>query len=435
MPRSRGRQRRHESSRQRQRRREHAAAAAREPTTDGCHDHDDRVCIATLRPGQDLTHLLTDDDRAHMEACIDASARGEAMTAFEHHEAGLQVEGTLTRYQLRELALLGDDAPGWMFSRWCIDQAYRWMLHEQDPRTDQAVRQTMVIAHWEAVAALPEDDPVALTELGTRIAGGDWLCQQLAVFEYGGLLDFLDVKAEASLLDRADRVREWSDARMGGYVLEEQRRGVLAIRDLANDVVTEVLNLGALTDALWEGAVVGRLVPISVSPGLMFESRPVSVDMETARDVAQAMRDGDRDAWIPEVGEGRHSDRLPYGFSCGGQTLYSSDIVPEQLDKDGVEHDPPGRLVELLEAGLDELQANGVMVAEVAFIAMDVSGRAAADRLAPHIAAVIFEPRVFEAIRQHGASAEHVEHWQWLAEASTPPARGRCHELARLSRL
>jgi hypothetical protein len=399
---------------------------------------DDRVRIATLRPGQDLTHLLTDDDVAHMQACIDASARGDALTALTHHEAGLQVEGTITPHQLRELALLGDDAPGWMYSRWCVDQAYRWMLHEQDPRTDQAVRQTMVIAHWEAVQALPDDDPVAFTELGTRIAGGDWLCQQLAVFEYGGLLDFLDVKAEASLLERADRVRDWADARMGGYVLEEARTGALAVRDVADDGLVEVLNLGALTDATWDGAVVGRLVPVSAAPGLMFESRPVSVDVQTARDVAAAQRAGEPDAWIPEIGEGRHSGRLPYAFSCGGPTLYSSDIVPERPVRsdgvDGVADEPPGRLVELLEAGLDELQANGVMVAEVAFIAMTVSGREAADRLAPHIAGVILEPRVFEAMQRHCVAGEHAEHWQWLTEASTAPARERCAELARLCR-
>src|SRR3954453_2321044 len=95
----------------------------RRPTSSGRG----RVSVGTVRPGQDLSQLLTDDDHAHLRAEADAAARGDARSAYQHHEAALQVEGSIVPYQLRELVILGDEAPGWVYSRWCLDQAFRWM--------------------------------------------------------------------------------------------------------------------------------------------------------------------------------------------------------------------------------------------------------------------------------------------------------------------
>src|SRR5690349_18954672 len=151
--------------------------------------HSRRRRVATLRPGEDMTPLLTHEDHALMRAELDAGARGDALAALNLHSAGLQVEGSLRPYQLRELVILGDDAPPWTYSRWCLDLAYHWMLIEEDPRIDDAVKQLMLCSHVDAATAA-QDDPLALRELGTRIAAGDRLCQELAVYEYGGLWDF-----------------------------------------------------------------------------------------------------------------------------------------------------------------------------------------------------------------------------------------------------
>src|SRR4051794_16181321 len=97
--------------------------------------------VATVRPGQDISHILTDEDHRLMRAHLDAAARGDARAAYEHLVAGAMLEGAITPYLLRELVLLGGEAPGWMYSRWCADQAYRWMLLEEDRRIDTAVRQ------------------------------------------------------------------------------------------------------------------------------------------------------------------------------------------------------------------------------------------------------------------------------------------------------
>jgi len=64
-----------------------------------------------------MSHLLTDEDHELMRAEIDAGARGDALAALNFHEAGLQVEGSIRRYQLRELVIMGDDAPPWAYSR------------------------------------------------------------------------------------------------------------------------------------------------------------------------------------------------------------------------------------------------------------------------------------------------------------------------------
>ena len=122
---------------------------------------------------------------------------------------------------LRELVILGEEAPPWMYSRWCLDLAYRWMLCEADPRTDEAVRQLLVMSHWSEVQRLPDDDGLALSELGNRILAGDRLCEELALHEYGGIYDFIDVKAQAGLLDRCDHIVEWAVAELGGYVIKD----------------------------------------------------------------------------------------------------------------------------------------------------------------------------------------------------------------------
>ena len=215
--------------------------------------------------------------------------------------------------------MLGEQAPGWMYSRWCVEQAYRWMLVERDPRTDDAVVQTMVAAHAEQADEVA-DDAVRFRELGTRIAAGDWLCEQLAVFEYGGLLDFLDVKADASLVERCDQIRDWAETRLNGYVLEDANGSALRVRDLATGAPLEVMNIGALTDRGPDCPVIGRVVPVAAGPGLMFESRPVSVDLATAQGVAAASTHEDPAYWITCIGDGRHDERLEYAFSCRNRT-------------------------------------------------------------------------------------------------------------------
>lgn len=383
-----------------------------------------------------MSDLITDEDVALLRSEIDAGARGDALAAFNHHRAGPQVEGGMYPFMLRELVVLGDEAPPWMYSRWCLDLAYRWMMTEDDPRVDDAVRQLMLTSHLEIVEPFL-DEPRALGELATRIAAGDRLCEELALQEYGGIYDFLDVKAEDGLLDRCDHIDEWAVAELGGYVIKDAVGPVLRVVDVADDREIEVLNIGALTDRDRDEPVIGRLGPISSAPGLMFQKRPISVDLETARGVAtSAGPQDDWPLWVPAVTDGCQQKRLPVGFSFIGHTVYSSDILPldpECLDRLD-ELEPPRRLVELRAAGLDDFVANGVMVAEVALVAVEVSGAEAVSAVGPHLATVMVEPRVLEALRVHCTAPQHEHHWDILAAGSVEPVRSRCTELARLCR-
>ena len=170
----------------------------------------------------------------------------------------------------------------------------------------------------------------------------------------------------------------------------------------------------------------------------MFQGRPISVDLTTAQGVAESSGpQDDWPLWVPAVADAAHDARLPYAFSCGRPTLYCSDIAAMDDDRSDVDTDAldePGRLLELRAAGLDDFVANGVMVAEVALIAVAVSGPDAVSAVGPHLASVIVEPRVLDALRVHCTMPEHEHHWDILAAGTVEPVRSRCTELARMCR-
>lgn len=398
-----------------------------------------RHLVATLRPGESLEHLLTDDDRRCMQLATDAEARGDAWAAWHHHVSGLLVEESLTHHRLLELARLEDDAPAWMCSRWAVDQALRWMLLTDDPRCDQIVRTVMAGLHFDQVEPLL-DDPVGLVEYGTRVAACDWVYQQLAAYEAGGLRDFLDARAEPGLLDRLDHIDEWERAAVTAYELVDVQGDVLRARRLDDDEPVELLNLGATTDIGPGATVVGRVVPVSVWPFAMFESRPLPVDEVTARDVAERRRDDDDDlGWFRALAAAHDSGRLPAGSTCGHGTLWSTDIVPmaQWATNEENQHlvegagEEAGRVTELKAAGLSDRVANDVCVAELGLVVARVTGDAGP--VAPHVTAVMMDPRVFEALKQHSTLDGSGPFWRILAAATPSPVRDRCVRLAELS--
>lgn len=407
--------------------RPHLTKAQRKQRRERGRGHSGRELVAALRPGENLEPYLTDEDRSAMAAEVAASARGDARAALEHHLSGLVVEESLHRFNLREIADLGEDAPGWLYSRWCVDQAYRWMLLNADPRTDDTIRMVLVATHLDQVDRL-FDDPRAFTEYGTIVAVGDWLARQLCVYTSGGLLDFLDARAEPQLLARTDQVRAWAQAPLGVYRLEERRGSVLVLRDLVHDSQTEVMNLGAFNERDADH-VLGRVVPISQPPFRMFDSRPVSLDQQTAVETAVAMRGPDPFGWLDALSLAREDGRLVRGFSCHQTTLFSSDLVPEFPTYDPRPTEPTPRMCELLDAGLSEYAVNGVMVAEVALIAATVSDESAAV-VASHLSAVLVDSRIFAAVLTHCTAPEHEEAWRTLAACTVSPVRDRCREIA-----
>lgn len=382
--------------------------------------------MASLRFGQSLEHLLTEDDRRSMQRALDAEARGDARTAWEEHMAGLVVEESLTHHRLLELARLGDDAPAWMCSRWAVDQALRWLLMNEDPRCDDFVRTVLAGLHFQEIEPLL-GDTVALKEYGTAVAACDWVYQQLAAYEAGGLRDFLDVRAERGLLDRLDQIDEWERAAVTAYELGDLRDDVLHARRLSDDRPVELLNLGAMTDVGPARTVIGRVVPISVWPFAMFESRPLPVDRVTALDVAERMRGADDLGWFRALTAAYDDGRLPAGSTCGGGTLWSTDLVPERSGPSS----EAGRMRELMAAGLSEHEANGVCVVEVGLIVAEVSGDVGS--IASHLTAVLMDAHIHEAAKLHSSGPGKGPWWRIIATATPSPVRERCLEIAALS--
>jgi hypothetical protein len=163
-------------------------------------------------------------------------------------------------------------------------------------------------------------------------------------------------------------------------------------------------------------------------PVLMFESRPPTVDRQTAYDVARA--EGSTTGWLQALADAYDERRLPGEFGVGLGTLYSSDVVPE-FSHEGrapAVGPPPGRLTELLALGLDEHQANGVMVVELGLLVAGDTGEAGA--VAPLVAAVLVDPAIHSAVRHLCTAPEQARGWTTLAAATTDPVRSRCLALA-----
>ena len=268
------------------------------------------------------------------------------------------------------------------------------------------------------------------------MAGSDWICEQLSLYECGGLADFIEVRADEALLARTDSIAEWHPVAMRGYTIDDMHGDRLHVTELATAASFELLNIGALSERARGVPVLGRMVPITVEPGLMFDVRPAEVDRTTAREASGLAEEGNDLGWIDAISRGRREGRLPRFFSTGLGTPLGSDIVPlrEVHHHDGPPPLAP-RMQELVDSGVSHIAANGVGVCEVGLIAVRVSGAGpATTAAAQHVAAVLADPDVYAAARIHCTRSEHEAHWRALAAGVTEPARSRCLELAILCR-
>ena len=405
MPQSRSRKTRNRSQRQRKldRRKRRRRKGAQ------CWDLDPR------RFTQQLEEILTEEDHEQLALCLDAEARGDAEAALEHFLATPHIVGSLHLHHLRELANWGSEAPGWAISRWVREQAYRWMLEKGDARINDALLTTVAAAYADLDPVRPMGwEPL---EFFNRVAGSDWICEQLALYECGGLADFIEVRADEALLARTDSIADWHPVAMRGYTIDDMDGDRLTVTELATAASFEVLNIGALSERDRGVPVLGRMVPITVEPGLMFDVRPAQVDLTTAREASELAEEGNDLGWIDAISRGRRENRLPRFFSTGLGTPLGSDIVPlREVHHHGGPPSVAPRMQALVDSGLSYNAANGVGVCEVGLIAARVSGAGpATTAAAQHVAAVLADPDVYAAARVHCTSAEHEPHWRALA--------------------
>lgn len=277
-------------------------------------------------PYTTLPYIRGGKDRERMLACLEAEATGDVAMAYQHYRAvadhpdpGQAVE----LWELRTLLSSGIEIPGWVWSRWAVSQAYRWLRFLPDPRLERI--------GWATVGAAYSGTDIHFPEWPTaedcglfQIAVTSWVARQIGTYEYGGLATFLQRQASPSLLDQATDVRGWVGATMAGYRLEEVYDGHLVMRDLRDDASFDVLNLELSEEVRIGECIIGRLAPVSVWPGLMFESRPVAVDVQTALDVASC---GDGDVlWLTALWRALDEGRMPLGFDLEQKSLISSDL-------------------------------------------------------------------------------------------------------------
>lgn len=386
--------------------------------------HYDVVTLDPRHPARDIQELFTEADKRHFGLCIEAEARGDAAAALGHYLASPHVDGSPQLHDLEVLSGLGDDVPAWAFSRWVCGQAHRWLLFEVDPRIRDAVLHTLMTVYLSP-DGLNLDDPDELFEIGTRLAVAHWVTAQLLLHDFGGLTDFIDCRATPELLAKAEPMAPWVASSIGGFQIVDVHHDVITLVDLADESLMEVLNIGAATGLVRYETVIGRVVPISTAPGLMFETRPLEVDEQTAHEVAGSAGL----AWLTALYDAVVEGRLPEGYGITGVAPLMSDIVPDRpasLD-DGEEL--PGRVIDLVQSGLSLDVAHALATCEVALIVAEVAP-AGLGVCAPHAALGLVHDEVFEAALEHLTDPERELPWRRLARSMAEPVRSRCERLA-----
>jgi hypothetical protein len=182
--------------------------------------------------------------------------------------------------------------------------------------------------------------------------------------------------------------------------------------DLISGEVLDVLDLGAQVGP--KQHVLGRIVPISVEPGLMFDWGLLPVRESVALAVA-----ADPQRWLPAI----HAQTLRGELEPGDSHLPEASLICDRPYRSWLnlvdvpleqcpDHDPQPVFATALERVLD----------------LAVSGNAAAHRHA--IAELVLDPLFDESMRWRFVAPELGYAWQLLGEVVPDHARSRCEELA-----
>jgi hypothetical protein len=255
------------------------------------------------------------------------------------------------------------------------------------------------------------------------VASESWLFHQVLVHELGGLERFLDELATGRLAERSALARSWVGARLGGYLLGPTLPGGrLRVEDLAADTGTEVLDLGARANAGDEGYVLGRLVPSGVDGLLMFDTPPIAVPEQVAREVAASP-----EPWM-RVKEALDEGRLVERDFMRADHELVTDVLSIELLRIGTAPADLERVTAQLRAGRDEIP-------RAAFrLLRRVAEGAVQDSDAPFVAAAILQPRARADARRMLVREGRYDVWARWAALVHEPARRQFLDLAEASR-
>jgi hypothetical protein len=293
------------------------------------------------------------------------------------------------------------------------------------------------------------------SDLLALVKSRDWIVRQMVLYELGGLGAFVRDAAGEDLLGRAENMVEWSCSPMGAYQFIDETPDCTQLLDLETEEYLEVLNIGSVGAVEPGGFVLGRLVPLSSEPGMMFESRPLEIDERTARQFAERgtlpderWREDDcgRDPeecdgfscepieheppnWWDVLQDACDERRVPPMFSLHLEYPILTD-VPTKVWRSERDGSPDPELVgELVRTGTSRTVAEAVQVCVDALASAPVYGEGLTAG-GPIYGAVLLEPGVMEVLRKRFTLPQYAAGWRALAELVVEPARTRSLMLA-----
>ncbi len=260
-------------------------------------------------------------ERAVCESA-DAELRGDAATALRLHRSVPFFRRSTHGDRLHQLADLGSAAPGWMVNRWVTEQARRRMWTGGDQTgANRALQLLVPLIYPEHIPfeRIGCDHPEQVIPWINEL---DWVVRQADVYDLGALRRFINDHAADELLDRTDELVGWADAPMRACRVEyvdRERTRPMWVRDLTSGEELELLDLGAPVAPGQH--VLGRVVPVSTRPGLMFDWRPMPVSAEAAEAVAEDPR-----LWLTTIHSLLVEGVLEPGFAHLPEASLTSDL-------------------------------------------------------------------------------------------------------------
>lgn len=291
-------------------------------------DHPTRQTWWLGTAGDNRRRLMTTWDlrlerhRAMLDECLRAEAEGHADFALEILRDN---QGFCTRSWQRlvkEPLRLGNSAPTWVLGRWIRSQALRWMMIEHDERLAIAAREaidaTWLVEVLDAGEAFPH-------ELLVEAAHLDAVCHHRALYDLGGLADYVDLRLGAPLRERIPMIRQWADSEMAFYnLVGTSGRYARVIR--RGQTAIEVRDLGYFSGLANGTHLLGRIVPTAERPGHVFEDPPIEIDPVTAEHILYGSPVVGLPIWLEALGTAVSEGRLPVGVSAYGPTGFGSDL-------------------------------------------------------------------------------------------------------------
>lgn len=358
--------------------------------------------------------MLPAHNKAVREAAH-AELRGDAAEALRLHRSVPFFARSTHGDQLDILARLGDEAPTWMISRWLTLQARRPMwTGGTEERTQQALQAVVPMIYadyipWEAMGCRWTEQVLP------NIHGRDWAVRQFELYDMGALRDLIRRRDVAGLLDRADDMGAWVRSPMRGLRIESsgsRRPDAVVLADLRTGELVDVLDLGVGEQLSAGQHVIGRLVPTSEAPGVMFDWRPLPVPERTALAVSRWPS-----IWLQTLSQHVVAGELELAFSHQSETVLTSDL-------------PQHGWMGLLGTPLDDAPDidPAPLVAEAVRVALRLAteGPVAAARCHHQLSQLMLEVELTDHVLAEFGTAAHQTAWAALADAVTPLARSRC---------